>query len=102
MIAGFQKYLIDNGFKRYKQQYERGKMVITEDNDSMAVSTFGPVFFMFVKDETLYLYWGLCLKDRSPYFHLPNANNDEFFTSGDYAADLTRLLATGGRTVNLN
>lgn len=92
MIAGFQKYLIDNGFVRYREDFHNKKLNLVEDNESMFVSSYGPVSFRFIKDGVLYLYWGLLHKGKSPRFYLPVNNNEEFITTNNFNSDLERLI----------
>ena len=66
MLPGFQKYLVDKGFKRTYSDI-KGEQV--EDYSSLFVSAYNPLFYEFRKDNH-YCYWGLCEMGKPPVMNL--------------------------------
>jgi hypothetical protein len=90
MIPDFQQYLIDNGFKRFKDVYDRGIKAV-EDNENMNISTYGPTCYWFEKDGKNYLNWGLGIADKGVYYYRPLIEWEEFKVTTDFEETLNRL-----------
>ena len=69
MLTGFQKYLVDKGFKRTCTEH-CGKNEI-EDYINTFLSSYNPLHYNFKKDDK-YCYWGLCEHGKSPVMFLGN------------------------------
>ena len=67
MPIGFQKYLIDKGFKR--TCIKASDKVETEDYESLFLSSYNPLHYNFYKDE-VYCFWGLVEKDKPAVMYL--------------------------------
>jgi len=79
MITGFQKYLVDKGFKRtYHTSWGEKK----EDYESVYLSSYNPLFYEFEKDE-MYCWWGLSEKDKPPVMFLGHKKMIVYYSDGD-------------------
>lgn len=65
MITGFQKYLVDKGFKRTKTEWVGKQPFYVEDYQSNYISTYGPLHYNFHKGDK-YCYWGLAERNKPP------------------------------------
>jgi len=67
MLSGFQQYLVNKGFKRTYNEY--GGKSVKEDYISTVLSSYGPLYYTFTKDDKQ-CFWGLCEKKRPPVMFL--------------------------------
>lgn len=67
MLAGFQQYLINKGFKRSAIEHCGDKEI--ENYSSTFLSTYNPLHYNFKKDDK-YCYWGLCEHKKPPVMYL--------------------------------
>lgn len=76
-LTGFQKYLIDKGFKRYYEIWSGGKgnkkCEKVEDYESVFVNSIDRKCYLFTKDNYKY-WWGLCEYLKPPFMFLGNKN----------------------------
>lgn len=72
MIGGFSKYLIDNGWKRYRYEIVRKNIIEIEDYENTTVSSVsGPLEYRYRKDGfNVVVYWGLCMVGHGPKFFI--------------------------------
>ncbi len=98
MITGFGKYLIDNGFKRYRYEWhghgKEKKQVFTEDYETESVSSLGMLEYTYRRDN-VWCYWGLNIKGHSPkFFIISNTGKaeDDYFNVSDYVAAVEFLI----------
>lgn len=91
MIEGFQKCLIDNGFKRLTYKPFDKSFTLVENNDSYSVSTSGPTYYVFMKDGKRVLYWGLGVAGRGPYYYYPKKEQNEVIISDDFELEFKKL-----------
>lgn len=92
MIGGFQKYLVDNGFKRYTYDHlsRDRKFTLIENYESVMVSSYGPCYYVFIKDNIKF-YWGLGKQGKSPYFY-PTMGEQYEIIIGNYEETLNDIL----------
>lgn len=69
MLTGFQKYLVDKGFKRTcNDPCSKNEK---EDYESTYLSSYNPLHYNFRKGDK-YCYWGLCEDNKPPVMFLGN------------------------------
>ncbi len=90
MITGFGKYLIDNGFKRYRYEWhghgKEKKQVFTEDYETESVSSLGMLEYTYRRND-VWCYWGLNIKGHHPKFFIISTTGreeDDYFDVSDY------------------
>ena len=81
MLAGFQQYLVDKGFKRTCTEH-CGKDEV-EDYSSIFLSTYNPLYYNFKKDDK-YCYWGLSEFKKPPVMYLGSDKMILLQTKGSY------------------
>lgn len=73
MLTGFQKYLVDKGFKRHYEVWSGGKgnkkCEIVEDYESVFVNSIDRICYLFTKNNHKCL-WGLCEYSKPPVMYL--------------------------------
>lgn len=88
MLEGFQKYLVEQGFKRTKSEYKTGEV---EDYESYYISTYGPTEYTFERGD-LFFFWGLGVKDYGVYYYYPKEEHLKWVLSGDNEKDLNDIV----------
>ena len=108
MITGFGKYLIDNGFKRYRYEWvghgKEKKRVFTEDYESESVSSLGMLEYTYRRDG-VWCYWGLNIKGHHPKFFIISTTGkpeDDYFDISDYEKALQFLIEHSKRVKIMN
>ena len=71
MITGFQKYLINKGFKRYYCNFNNKKNIMIENYESLFLSSYDILTYEFIKDNK-YCYFGLSEYQKPPVMFLGN------------------------------